>query len=210
MSTPATGTSLQRAVRKAVLRDPAGRKVTFAFNPVQISLSHNAEGLSDPVGQDDGRNDQSLVSSIATRGSTRLILSTLTFVGDGIQNDVALLLGWVTEETVTRPDGTTEKGKRQRLGFQWGTKGSGLDYEVELMRFDCTYTRFARDGRPIRAEVRNLTLHVLSHTGPTPASAGTGSTAPAVPGGGPAGLPAGAGADPNADPTRTLLGRGAR
>ncbi|MFD5574642.1 CIS tube protein [Streptomyces cadmiisoli] len=208
--TVSTGSSLQRNVSRAVLRSLTGDEFPFEYNPTEITISHNDEGLADPVGRDGRKDDHSIVSSIATRGSTRLVMSTLTFTGEDIQHKIELLLEWVTEDTVTRSDGTKEKGKRERLRFQWGTRGSGFDYEVELMRFDCTYTRFARGGRPVRAEVRNLTLHVLSHTGATPTPAGTGGTAPAVSDGGPAGLPPGTAPDANADPTRTLLKKGNR
>ncbi|MFI8221224.1 hypothetical protein [Streptomyces sp. NPDC085932] len=205
-----SGSALQRNVSKAVLRDATGGEFTFEYNPTEISLSHNAEGLSDPVGHDTKKDDHSIVSSIATRGSTRLVMATLTFTGWDIQQKIDLLLEWVQEQSANRQDGTTEQGKRPRLRFRWGAKGAGFDYEVELMRFDCTYTRFSRNGRPIRAEVRNLTLHVLSHDGAASA-AGTGSAGPqAVVGGGPAGLPPGTRTNPNTDPTRLMLKQGAR
>lgn len=203
-----TGSALQRNVSKAVLRGLSGGEFAFEYNPTEISLSHNAEGLSDPVGHDTKKDDHSIVSSIATRGSTRLVMAPLTFTGWDIQQKIDLLLEWVQEKSANRQDGTTEQGKRPRLYFQWGAKGAGFDYEVELMRFDCTYTRFSRNGRPIRAEVRNLTLHVLSHGSATPAAATGGATPEAAAGNGPAGLPPGTPADPNADPTRTLLKQG--
>ncbi|MEW1615888.1 MULTISPECIES: hypothetical protein [unclassified Streptomyces] len=210
MTLPVSG-SLQRNVTKALLRseEQPDKIFTFEYNPTEISLSHNAEGLSDPMGGEKTGNTQFIVSSITTRGSTRLIMSPLTFTGDRIQ-DIAMLLDWVTEHTQKRADGTVEMGKRERLRFQWGSKGIGFDYQVELMRFDCTYTRFARNGRPIRAEIRNLTLHVLDHTdGPTHlggTSPALTATAPAA--GVPAGLPAGTGPDRNADGIRVLLKNG--
>lgn len=199
--------SLQRNVTKAVLRSAKGQDFTFEYNPTEISISHNAEGLADPVGKDSAEDARSIVSSIATRGSTRLVMSALTFAGENIQDKIGLLVAWVTAETITRPDGTSERGKRERLRFQWGSRGTGFDYEVELMRFECMYTRFAHNGRPTRAEVRNLTLHVLSHTGDTATPADRGGLAlPASAiGSGPAGLPPGMKHSHNADPTRTLL-----
>ncbi|MFJ4966478.1 hypothetical protein EES43_02985 [Streptomyces sp. ADI96-02] len=208
MSLPVSG-SLQRNVTKAVLRSQKNPDVRFPFeyNPTEISISHNAEGLSDPVGKENAEDSRSIVASIATRGSTRLVLSALTFTGSSIQEKVRLLMDWVVEETVTRADGTTEKGRREPLRFQWGSTGVGFDMEVELMRFDCTYTRFARNGLPIRAEIRNLTLHVLSPSGG--ASAASGGTPPALSypaptPGVPAGLPPGSKPNPNTDVTAAM------
>lgn len=206
MTTPAG--SLQRKVTKAVLRGANGGQLEFEYNPTEISISHNDEGLSDSMGESKG-DARSIVSSIATRGATRLVMSSLTFTGEGVQDKVALLLTWVVEDTVKQADGALQKGRRERLRFQWGSKGIGFDYEVELMRFDCTYTRFARNGLPIRVEIRNLTLHVLSHTGDTAGSIGGSGSAltPSASGNTPAGLPPGMELDHNADPTRRLLGK---
>ncbi|MFC8093540.1 hypothetical protein [Streptomyces sp. NPDC057301] len=206
MTVPA-GSSLQRNVTKGVLRDGKGKDFTFEYNPTEISLSHNAEGLTDPVGQD-SKHDHSLVAAMVTRGSTRLIMSTLVLTGTDIRSRVDLLLEWVVERTQQRPEDTAVAGKRERLTFQWGTTGSGLDYTVELMRFDCTYTRFARDGLPIRAEIRNLTLHVLGRADSAPAAAGTVGTAPAaVTPGVPAGFSPASTPGPGLDPTRNMAGK---
>lgn len=189
-----------------MLRSVNGQVLEFQYNPTEISITHNAEGLSDAIGEnkDDAR---SIVSSIATRGATRLVLSSLTFAGADVQDKVALLMEWVVEDTVKQSDGTSHKGKRERLRFLWGATGTGFDYEVELMRFECTYTRFARDGLPIRVEVRNLTLHVLSQTRQPPGALdGRGSALiPPAAVDGPAGLPTHMQPDSNTDPTRMLL-----
>ncbi|MEU6631980.1 hypothetical protein ABZ905_27410 [Streptomyces parvus] len=210
MTLPVSG-SLQRNVTKALLRseEQPDKIFTFEYNPTEISLSHNAEGLADQMGGEKTGDTRFIVSSITTRGSTRLIMSPLTFTGDRIQK-IDLLLDWVIEHTQRQPDGALGAGKRERLRFQWGSKGIGFDYQVELMRFDCTYTRFARNGRPIRAEIRNLTLHVLDHAdGPAhPGGTSPALTAAAPATGVPAGLPAGTKPDPNADPTRVMLKNG--
>ncbi|MEV7251166.1 hypothetical protein [Streptomyces cyaneofuscatus] len=210
MTLPVSG-ALQRNVTKALLRseEQPDKIFTFEYNPTEISLSHNAEGLSDPMGGEKTQDTRFIVSTITSRGSTRLVMSPLTFTGEHIPR-IGLLLDWVTEHTHKRSDGAMEMGRRERLRFQWGSKGTGFDYQVELMRFDCTYTRFARNGRPIRAEIRNLTLHVLAHTdGPTSVGgAPPALTAPAPPAGVPAGLPRDAKPDRNADPTRVMLKNG--
>ncbi|MEU9255929.1 hypothetical protein AB0D66_29320 [Streptomyces sp. NPDC048270] len=146
--------SITRPVTKAVLTGPSGR-IDFQYNPTEISISHNAEGFSDPIGKKEP-DDRSVLSGLATRGSTRLILSTLTFTGSQCQTNVARLMKWV-KPSQPQQDG---KPQRERLQFQWGSAGSGFLYEAELMRFDCTYTRFTSTGQPIRVEIRNLTLHV--------------------------------------------------
>ncbi|MFD4577394.1 hypothetical protein ACFWNK_08395 [Streptomyces sp. NPDC058417] len=206
MTVPPAG-SLQRNVARGALRDGRGTEFAFEYNPSEISLSHNAEGLADPIGKDN-KHDHSLMAAMVTRGSTRLVMSTLVLTGTDIRSRVDLLLEWVVERTQQRPEGTAVPGERERLTFRWGAAGTGLDYTVELMRFDCTYTRFTRDGVPIRAEVRNLTLHVLGRADAAPAAAGTGGTAPAaVRPGVPAGFSADGPPGPREDPTRDMVAR---
>ncbi|MEU8934289.1 hypothetical protein AB0D30_30940 [Streptomyces sp. NPDC048409] len=61
------------------------------------------------------------------------------------------------------PPALPQTKKRPPLKFEWGAAHNGFDFEVELMRFDCSYTRFSPAGMPVRAEVRNLTLHLVTH-----------------------------------------------
>ncbi|RSS80290.1 hypothetical protein EF919_40710, partial [Streptomyces sp. WAC02707] len=143
-----------RKVSKARLKGSKGFEadvIEFQYNPTEISLSHNAEGHADPINKGDNEG-RSIIENLATRGSTRLILSSLTFTGDRCQSIVDTLVKWVMPVQA----GTNEKPRRERLTFEWGVKGAGFHYTVELMRFDCTYTRFTRTGVPIRAEIRNL------------------------------------------------------
>ncbi|MEU9979184.1 hypothetical protein [Streptomyces sp. NPDC051014] len=157
---PGQGDSTVRAFSRAKLSGPNGT-VDFEYNPTEISISHNAEGYSEPV-KKDGNEGRSMMEALATRGSTRLILAPLTFTGSRCLPSVEMLISWVTPYTSTE---NGKKPKRYTLSFEWGSVGSGFHYAVELMRFDCTYSRFTRDGSPIRAEVRNLTLHVLGAHG---------------------------------------------
>jgi hypothetical protein len=203
--------SITRAVSKAKLTGASGR-IEFQYNPTEISISHNAEGYSDPIGKKEA-DDRSLLHGLATRGATRIILSSLTFTGDNCQSIVDTLMTWVTQfqPPSSREQGQLEtpKPRRERLQFEWGPVGSGFHYTVELMRFDCTYTRFTRDGRPIRAEVRNLTLHVVgsndaaANGGQSRLSLGSHRASPGRADAG-ARIPAGADnpLDANADPVR--------
>ncbi|MFJ1912739.1 hypothetical protein ACIOGX_12485 [Streptomyces sp. NPDC088147] len=198
------GGSLQRVVTRAQLRS-RHETVVFQFNPTEISISHNAEGLADPIGPQDKEDARAFVHSIATRGSTRLVVSSLVFTGERCQTIVATLMDWVAERP---PPGGKGKGRREPLRFEWGAADRGFDYSVELMRFDCTYTRFSRGGRPIRAELRNLTLHVLGHGAGDAAERG-GHVNPAI--GAqrgnrrPAGLPDDAALGPHTDPGRAWV-----
>ncbi|MFD5110364.1 CIS tube protein [Streptomyces cinereoruber] len=150
---------MERSVSKARLKGSKGfdeNIIDFHYNPSEIILSHNAEGYADSTskGENEGRD---IFNSLVTRGSTRLILSSLIFTGTTCQSKVETLIDWVTPMRA----GANQKSRREQLTFEWGAKGAGFHYTVELMRFDCTYTRFTRTGNPIRVEIRNLTLHVL-------------------------------------------------
>ncbi|MBK3583254.1 hypothetical protein JHN49_05805 [Streptomyces sp. MBT57] len=148
-----------RKISKARLKGSKGFEadvIEFQYNPTEISLSHNAEGHADPINKGDNEG-RSIIENLATRGSTRLILSSLTFTGDRCQSIVDTLVRWVMPVQID----ANQKPRREQLTFEWGVKGAGFHYAVELMRFDCTFTRFTRTGVPIRAEIRNLTLHVL-------------------------------------------------
>ncbi|MEU0002520.1 hypothetical protein ABZ069_37045 [Streptomyces microflavus] len=175
LSIPSAGESgLVRRISKGRLKGSKGsgpHVIDFQYNPTEISLSHNAEGHADPVNKGDNEG-RSIIESLATRGSTRLILSSLTFTGDRCQSIVDILIEWVTP----LQEGANQKPRREPLTFEWGVKGAGFHYQVELMRFDCTYTRFTRAGEPIRAEIRNLTLHVLPSSQDSPRAGAHGAS----------------------------------
>ncbi|MFC8956507.1 hypothetical protein ACFT8P_28360 [Streptomyces sp. NPDC057101] len=185
---PGQGSSLDRVVPRAKLIG-FSQTIEFQYNPTEINLSHNAEGYADPVSKGDNES-RNILAHLATRGSTRLILSSLTFTGDRCQPTVDTLIKWVT------PLGQTPR--REQLEFVWGAVGAGFHYKVELMRFDCTFSRFTRTGRPIRAEIRNLTLHILEQHRSEPRQ-------------GPRRRPEMGGhrsSDPNTDPLRSVPGIG--
>ncbi|WP_435241626.1 hypothetical protein [Streptomyces cucumeris] len=165
--------SLQRAVSKARLSSAVDRSqfIELQYNPTEISISHNAEGISDPIGGEKKQGFSGALQSVYSLGSSRLILSLLTFAGRECGEVVEKLLAWVqplSKDTSGAPDGTVGAGEHERLTFEWGNSTAGFNYAVQLMRFDCTYTRFTGDGIPIRAEVRNLTMHILGKSPHSP------------------------------------------
>jgi hypothetical protein len=192
---------LARNVTKARLSSAEGSPLVFEFNPSEISISHNAEGLADPVGTSKGGKSSWQSAITHSYGSTRLVMSTITFSGNDCKSVVVKLMKWVEKP----PKRGGIEGQRVKLKFEWGSVGRGFLYKVELVRFDCTYTRFTRDGRPIRAEIRNMTLHVLQEGKDHGAEPGKGSQLkPPTPTRVPAGLDGQVG--PNADPGRALAG----
>ncbi|MEU8825019.1 hypothetical protein [Streptomyces sp. NPDC048636] len=183
MSPPSPPGSLQRAISPAKLSsaaDPSNR-IDFQYTPTEISISHNAEGISDPIGGEKKQGFSGALQSVYSMGSSRLILSPLTFTGRGCDQVVEKLLQWVqpvSKDTSTAAGGTVGAGEHERLVFEWGNSTSGFNYAVQLMRFDCTYTRFTSDGVPVRAEVRNLTMHILGKSPHLPATPPPVTTAP--------------------------------
>jgi hypothetical protein len=152
--------------------------VVFDYNPTEIGIAHDADIGTMYVRPDKPTSSTgAALTAFQSLGSTRLQFSQLIFVGRKCRDEVEKLRKWVqpsvpaksaaTSSVLTKGGGGAD-GKpqltRPPLQFIWGTKGDGFDFKVELMRFDCSYTRFSEQGVPIRAEVRNLTLHIVEDT----------------------------------------------
>ncbi|MFQ3561106.1 hypothetical protein QZN11_30555 [Streptomyces gramineus] len=144
--------------------------VEFHYNPTEIGLAHDAEPGAMYVNRDKANaSTGASLSAFMSVGSTRLHFSQLLFVGVGCRQVVELLKTWVVPNLEVRqgPSATAADGKpeskRPPLLFEWGTQANGFYEEVELVRFDCSFTRFSTEAAPIRAEIRNLTLHLVTH-----------------------------------------------
>lgn len=156
-----------------------GQSIVFHYNPTEIGISHDADGSSTYVHPDaKAASTAAALSALYSLGSTRLALPNLVFTGAGCRDIVMRLLKWVTPVTGGR---SVSMGQRPPLRFVWGNPTSGFDLDVELMRFDCTYTRFTGQGVPIRAEVRHLTLHIVQRNPNSSLPPGAGPTAGLAP-----------------------------
>ncbi|MFJ5646116.1 hypothetical protein [Streptomyces sp. NPDC093223] len=145
--------------------------VEFDYNPVEIGLAHDAEPGAMYVNRDKAiASSGASLSALMSIGSTRLHFSQLLFTGIGCRQVVELLKSWVVPNLQVKQapsavgaDGKPES-KRPPLRFEWGAQTIGFYEEVELVRFDCSFTRFSAQAAPIRAEIRNLTLHLVKHS----------------------------------------------
>lgn len=159
--------------------------VVFDYNPTEIGLAHDAEPGAMYVNRDRANaSTGASLSAFMSVGSTRLHFSQLLFVGNDCRQVVDLLKTWVIPNlevkqgsaagsttlagvgggmpSATAADSRPES-KRPPLRFEWGTQTNGFYEEVELVRFDCSFTRFSAEAAPIRAEIRGLTLHLVTH-----------------------------------------------
>ncbi|MFF4934825.1 hypothetical protein ACFY2H_39115 [Streptomyces griseofuscus] len=186
----------------------SGKEVRFDYNPAEIGLAHDADAGAMYVRPDKpGASSGAGLSAFLSVGSTRLHFSQLIFVGQGCRDKVDLLCDWVlpnvpltsAHSVVLGADGVEAKPqmKRPPLRFEWGPAKDGFNIEVELMRFDCSYTRFSATGTPVRAEVRNLTLHLVKHDLSEFSGNGFSPGPPSGPTGG------GTARDPMGDPLRS-------
>ncbi|MEU9663566.1 hypothetical protein [Streptomyces chartreusis] len=175
--------------------DGQGAPIVFQYNPAEIILAHNADAIAEFVSPGQGGSQPQSASLFGGFMLSKLTLTQCTFTGTQCRTIVSRLLDWVRPRPAakigahrsssqpssdwqrTTPTGmggagstdkTAKEGTRPRLSFEWGSSTGGFGYEVELMRFDSTFTRFTPAGAPIRAEIKNITLQILGELSDTP------------------------------------------
>jgi nucleoid-associated protein YgaU len=137
------------------VRNPAAR-VNFHFNPTTISFSKSADFKREPA-QGAGREPPvQFKGTQATQLKLQILLDAVEKQPSGsVLPEVERLMGWTSPEE----DPTTHSPSPAELRFTWGalTINGSHTFTGHLEQVEVTYEMFARDGRPIRAQV-NLTL----------------------------------------------------
>jgi len=138
-----------------------GDAVVFAFNPASIVISHMApmQTSNGHGGHHHGGDDKPNVVVNSTpdeapkaNGTTSIVMRALTFTGQEVRATCDRLLGWTLFKEAA--PSALKKQDLPELRFSWGSQ----IYLVNLNQVTINYTRFTRDGTPIRAVV-DLTLH---------------------------------------------------
>lgn len=141
------------------LGNPLAR-VSFHFNPTTISFSKSAEFRREPVQGATGDPPAQFRGTQATQLRLQILLDAVEKQPFGsVLPEVERLMRW----TSPRVDPSTHAPSPAELQFTWGalTINGAHTFTGHLQQVEVTYELFARDGRPIRAQV-NLTLESTS------------------------------------------------
>ncbi|GAA0815883.1 CIS tube protein [Spirilliplanes yamanashiensis] len=141
--------------------------VSFDLNPEQIVMSRTASLMTRPNASSNAGTPGGASGSIFKKAPAPMItLNKVTFLGDDVKSRCDQLLGWMS------PGGGGLLGAAMQLGgaalsaatggmvnlisrpplvmFTWG---SSFLYQGIVNTCNVTYSRFAKDGTPVRAEV---------------------------------------------------------
>jgi nucleoid-associated protein YgaU len=133
-----------------------GAKVDFHFNPTTISFSKAADFRRDPSQGAKKEPPAQFQGTQATQLRLQILLDAVEKQpGGSVLPEVERLLGWTT----VKDNPGTHAPSPPELQFTWGalTINGEHTFTGHLEQVEVTYELFARDGRPIRAQV-NLTL----------------------------------------------------
>jgi len=139
----------------AEVRNPAAR-VNFHFNPSSISFSKAADFKREPSQGAAGDPPVQFRGTQATQLKMTILLDAVEKQPSGsVLPEVEKLLRWTSAEE----DPATHAPSPAEIQFTWGalTINGNHTFRGHLEQVEVTYEMFARDGRPIRAQV-NLTL----------------------------------------------------
>jgi nucleoid-associated protein YgaU len=137
------------------VRNPASR-VDFHYNPTTISFSKAADFKREPSQGAGKEPPVQFRGTQATQLKLQILLDAVEKQPDGsVLPEVEKLMSWTSAQT----DPTTPTPSPAELQFTWGalTINGAHTFNGHLEQVEVTYEMFARDGRPIRAQV-NLTL----------------------------------------------------
>jgi hypothetical protein len=165
---PQTG-SLKRA---SLTYTKGNQTIEFDYNPESISLGKQGKlALS--------ANMVVQEAQLVEQGHVKVSFGNLYFHGKQVEKTVNTLFDWMDPETT---DAKTTDGKStvtpKKLRFQTGGSTDAFQREAVLVGVDAEYTRFTKDGVPIRAKIKLTldTLHVKpDKTNPTSGTDRVGS-----------------------------------
>jgi nucleoid-associated protein YgaU len=131
-------------------------QLTFHFNPTTLSFSKSAEFKRQPSQGASGGPQPQFLGTQATTLRMQILLDAVEKQPAGsVQAEVEQLLKWTSTDGAPGDPAPSPP----ELRFTWGalTINGGNTFTGHLKQVDVTYELFARDGRPIRAQV-SLTL----------------------------------------------------
>jgi len=152
--------------------DNSGKRVDFHFNPTTIQFSKSAEFRREPQQAAPAAPPAQFRGTQPMELNLQLLLDAVEHEGGSVMPEVDQLLAWTNP---ARDSISSASPSPSELQFTWGRLkiGSQDQFIGHLEKVDVTYQLFARDGTPIRAEVR-LQLKAVSKepAGTNPSSGG--------------------------------------
>jgi hypothetical protein len=133
--------------------DKPWNRLDFQFNPTTLRFSKSARYNRQPSQGSAGDPQAQYMGTQPTKLDMKILLDAVEKQPFGsVQSEVERLLKWTSTDTSIL--GTTSPSPPE-LQFTWGALTiNGLTTFVGVLtQVDVTYELFARDGRPIRAEV---------------------------------------------------------
>jgi phage tail-like protein len=131
---------------KLTLKKSDAESVSFSYNPTSMSI----------VRATTFRSEGALVAyqqqQVVDIEKLSITVHNLRLEGEKQVGKVPTLFGWLQPKQGAKQEskGGTNQAEAQRLELKMG---DGIHYEVTLNKLDVKYTRFSREGVPIRAEV---------------------------------------------------------
>jgi hypothetical protein len=149
------GTAYLKKVSPTTLQTGEEMTVPFGYNPEKITYGHSSRV--------EGITGQSNDDQIKNLGYVEIGINKVVFAGPDTLTHCNTLIIWSypvdpAGNSVYGQHGGTDSGKNQSVGpttpvdlqFTWGSQ---ITSPLRIRKVDVTYTRFASDGTPIRAEV---------------------------------------------------------
>ena len=134
---------------KAMLKSETGKKITFLFNPAELTISKSNSWQSP---ESKGRNAPELVFQAGQSGTLAFSI-TLDTTDTGTEvtahtNDLLDLMK--VDKEAAGSDPKTNKARPPWVELHWGTMYS---FKAVIDRLQIKFTYFASDGTPLRAKV---------------------------------------------------------
>ena len=142
------GVSLQKAGLRVVAGQARTSKLTFSYNPSEMSTSKSATWNRPTTNAADDATEPQFAGVQPQAVQMEIFFDAYEDLFGDVSDDVKTLFEW------TRPT-STSANKRQHnppiLSFEWGSNKVLADFRGYLETVSAKYTMFRADGTPIRA-----------------------------------------------------------
>jgi Contractile injection system tube protein len=142
------GLNLQKAGLRVVAGQARTSKLTFSYNPSEMTTSKSATWNRPTTNAADDATDPQFAGVQPQAVQMEIFFDAYEDLFGDVSDDVKTLFEW------TKPTSTSAK-KRQHnppiLSFEWGSNKVLADFRGYLETVSAKYTMFRADGTPIRA-----------------------------------------------------------
>jgi Contractile injection system tube protein len=142
------GLNLQKAGLRVVAGEARTSKLTFSYNPSEMTTSKSATWNRPTTNAADDATEPQFAGVQPQAVQMEIFFDAYEDLFGDVSDDVKTLFEW------TKPTSTSAK-KRQHnppiLSFEWGSNKVLADFRGYLETVSAKYTMFRADGTPIRA-----------------------------------------------------------